>query len=134
MQIHSLNLKAETTDQMIAQLKQGLPADSFDQLGRRLNISDNALAKIVQINRRTLDRRRATGRFTTDESERVLRIAQVYDMAVEVFGSPQKAESWLKKPARGLGGKIPLEYADTNLGAYEVINLLGRIEYGIFPG
>ncbi|MBW2370473.1 MAG: DUF2384 domain-containing protein [Deltaproteobacteria bacterium] len=134
MQIHSLNLKAETTAQMITLLKQGLPADSFDHLRQQLNISDNALAKIAQIPKRTLDRRRVTGRLKTDESERVLRIAQVYDMAVEVFGSPKKAESWLKKPARGLGGKIPLEYVDTNLGAHEVIKLLGRIEYGIFPG
>lgn len=134
MQIHSLNLKAETTEQMISQLKQGLPADSFDRLCKRLNISSNALARIVQISKRTLDRRRATGRLTTDESERILRVAQVYDMAVEVFGSQKKAESWLKRPARGLGGKIPLEYADTNLGAHEVINLLGRIDQGIFPG
>jgi putative toxin-antitoxin system antitoxin component (TIGR02293 family) len=134
MQIRSINLKVETTDQMISCLKQGLPTDSFDQLRKRLNISGNALAKIVQIPKRTLDRRRATGRLTTDESERIVRIAQVYDMAVEVFGSQKKAENWLKKPARGLGGKIPLEYADTNLGAHEVINLLGRIDHGIFPG
>jgi uncharacterized protein (DUF2384 family) len=30
--------------------------------------------------------------------------------------------------------KIPLEYADTDLGAHEVINLLGRIGHGVFPG
>ncbi|MFH0729840.1 MAG: antitoxin Xre/MbcA/ParS toxin-binding domain-containing protein [Pseudomonadota bacterium] len=134
MRIHSLNLNAKTTDQMIAHLKQGLSTDTFDQLRQRLNISDNALSKIVQIPKRTLDRRRTSGRLNTDESERIFRIAQVNDMAVEVFGSQQKAESWLKKPARGLGGKIPLEYSDTNLGAREVINLLGRIEHGVFPG
>jgi putative toxin-antitoxin system antitoxin component (TIGR02293 family) len=134
MRIHSLNLNAKTTDQMIAHLKQGLSTDTFDQLRQRLNISDNALSKIVQIPKRTLDRRRTAGRLNTDESERIFRIAQVNDMAVEVFGSQQKAESWLKKPARGLGGKIPLEYSDTHLGAHEVIDLLGRIEHGVFPG
>ena len=134
MQIHSLNLKTKTTDQMINQLKEGFPADSLDRLRQQLNISDITLSKIVQIPKRTLDRRRMTGRLKPDESERVLRLAQVYDMAVEVFGGQKKAEGWLKKPARGLGGKIPLEYADTNLGAQEVITLLGRIEHGIFPG
>ena len=99
-----------------------------------MNISDNVLSKIVQIPKRTLDRRRQTGRLKTDESERILRLAQVYDMAFDVFGEQKKAESWLKKPARGLGGKIPLEYADTDLGAHEVINLLGRIDHGVFPG
>ncbi len=48
MQVQSLNIKAETTDHVIARLKQGLPADSFDQLRRSLNISDSALSRIVQ--------------------------------------------------------------------------------------
>lgn len=134
MQVHSLKLKAQTTDQMISQLKEGLPTDSFDRLREQLNVSDNTLANIVQIPKRTLDRRRATGRLKTDESERVLRLARVFDMAVDVLGNPKKAEGWLKKPARGLGGKIPLEYADTELGAHEVIALLGRIDHGVFPG
>ncbi len=134
MHVLSLNIKTDTTDQMIARLKEGLPAESFDRLRQRLNISDNALAKIVQIPKRTLDRRRQSGKLRTDESERIFRLARVYDMAESVFGNPKKAESWLKKPARGLGGKIPLEYADTDLGALEVINLLGRVEHGVFPG
>lgn len=134
MHIHSLNLKTDTVDQMITQLRQGLSTNSFEKLRQGLNLTDHALAKIVQIPKRTLDRRRAAGKFSTDESERVLRLAQVFDMAMEVFGTREKAESWLKKPARGLGGKIPLEYTDTQLGAHEVMLLLGRIEHGVFPG
>lgn len=134
MYIDAIAIQAENTDQLISQLKQGLSTDAFDMLKEHLNITDNALSKIVQIPQRTLNRRREKGRLRTDESERVLRLAQVCDMAFNVFGSRKKAESWLKKPARGLGGKIPLEYADTDLGAHEVINLLGRIDHGVFPG
>lgn len=134
MQLRCIDLKAETTDQLITKLKQGLPANAFDQLRQHLNVSDHALSQMVQISKRTLDRRRASGRLKTDESERVLRLAQVYDMAVAVFGDKKKAEGWLKKPARGIGGKTPLDYADTDPGAREVMNLLGRIEHGIFPG
>ncbi len=90
--------------------------------------------KIVQIPKRTLNRRRYDGRLRTDESERVLRIARVFDMALYVFEDEIEAETWLKSPARGLGYKIPLEYSDTEIGAHEVINLLGRIEHGVFPG
>lgn len=134
MHILSIDVKADNIDQLISQLKEGLSTDSFDKLKRRLNISDNVLSRIVQIPKRTLNRRREGGRLRTDESERILRLAQVYDMALDVFGSQKKAETWLKKPARGLGGKVPLEYADTDLGAHEVINLLGRIDHGVFPG
>ena len=134
MNIQSIGIQAKNTDDIISALKQGFPADSFDKLRDRLKVSDNLLSKIVQIPKRTLARRRQDGRLRTDESERVLRIARVYDKALDVLESEEAAENWLKKPARGLGYKIPLEYADTELDAQEVINLLGRIEYGVFPG
>ena len=134
MQVDALDINTESTDQLISLLKEGLPTDLFDKLKNRLNISENALAKIVQIPKRTLNRRRDKGKLKTDESERVLRLAQVYDMAVSVMGSDETAANWLKNPARGLGGHIPLEYVDTALGADEVIALLGRIDHGIFPG
>lgn len=73
-------------------------------------------------------------RHFTFESERILRIARVFDMALSVFGKLEKARRWLKHPARGLDGHIPMEYADTGLGAQEVIDLLGRIDHGVFPG
>lgn len=134
MNIQSIGIQAKNTDDIISALKQGFPADSFDKLRDRLKVSDNLLSKIVQIPKRTLTRRRQDGRLRTDESERVLRIARVYDKALDVLENEEAVENWLKKPARGLGYKIPLEYADTELGAQEVINLLGRIEHGVFPG
>ena len=134
MNVSSIGIQTKNIDEMIVILKQGLPADAFDKLRDRLKVSDNLLSNIVQISKRTLNRRRQDGRLRTDESERVLRIARVYDKAFEVFESEEAVEGWLKKPARGLGHKIPLEYSDTDLGAQEVVNLLGRIEHGVFPG
>jgi len=134
MNIESIGLQAENINELIGVLKQGIPANSFDKLRKRLNVSDNLLSRIVQIPKRTLTRRRRDGRLRTDESERVLRVANIYDKALEVFEDEGAVESWLKKPARGLGYRIPLEYADTGIGAQEVINLLGRIEHGVFPG
>jgi len=134
MYIESIGLQTKDINELIGLLKKGMPADSFDKLRKRLNVSDNLLSRIVQIPKRTLSRRRRDGRLRTDESERVLRVAKVYDMALAVFEDEAAVQSWLKKPARGLGYKIPLEYADTEPGAQEVINLLGRIEYGVFPG
>ena len=134
MRIATIDLKAENTSELIHQLKDGLTTETFDRLKQQLQVSDNQLCRIIQIPKRTLDRRRIKGRFKTDESERILRIARVFDMALSVFGKPEKARRWLKHPARGLDGQVPMEYADTGLGAQEVIDLLGRIDYGIFPG
>ena len=134
MNVSSIGIQTKNIDDMIVILKQGLPAEAFDKLRDRLHVSDNLLSNIVHISKRTLNRRRQDGRLKTDESERVLRIARVYDKALEVFESEEAVEGWLKKPARSLGHRVPLEYSDTDLGAQEVVNLLGRIEYGVFPG
>jgi putative toxin-antitoxin system antitoxin component (TIGR02293 family) len=134
MNVSSIGIQTKNVEEMIVILKQGLPVDAFDNLRDRLKVSDNLLSNIVQISKRTLNRRRQDGRLKTDESERIFRIARVYDMALDVFESEEAVVSWLKKPARGLGHKVPLEYSDTDLGAQEVVNLLGRIEHGVFLG
>ena len=97
-------------------------------------MSDNFLSQIVNIPKRTLTRRKQQGKLNADESEKVLRIARLYDRALEVFEDQHAAEKWLKEPARGLGEAIPLKYARTELGAQEVERLLIRIEHGVFPG
>ena len=76
--------------------------------------------------------RRKEGHLQTDESERLFRIAELYDRAIEVLGDQERAEAWLKEPKKALGMKTPLQYADTESGAREVENLLGRLEYGVF--
>ena len=52
--------------------------------------------------------------------------------AVEVMESEKDARRWLTSPQFGLGGAVPLEYAETEVGAREVEDLLGRIEFGVY--
>ncbi len=134
MHVQSIGIKSKNIDDLILKVKEGLPIGSFEKLRKRLGVSDNFLSQIVNIPKRTLTRRKQQGRLNPQESEKVLRIARLYDKALEVFEDEQAAEKWLKSPARGLGEVIPLIYAKTELGAQEVEKLLIRIEHGIFPG
>jgi putative toxin-antitoxin system antitoxin component (TIGR02293 family) len=52
--------------------------------------------------------------------------------AVEVFGSENKAMRWFISPNHALGGSCPGELAETAEGRQEVLDVLGRIEHGIF--
>jgi putative toxin-antitoxin system antitoxin component (TIGR02293 family) len=90
------------------------------------------LAGKLAISRSTLQRRKAAGRLTSHESDRVMRFARLLQLAVDLFGSADKARAWLKFPQRGLGGAIPLDYAETEIGAQEVEKLLGRIKYSVY--
>ena len=90
------------------------------------------LAAKLAISRSTLQRRKAAGRLSPDESDKVMRLSRLLEHATQVFGNVEKARTWLKFPQRGLGGAVPLDYAETEVGAREVENLLGRIEYSVY--
>ena len=77
-------------------------------------------------------RRKSKGKFTPEESERLLRLGTVFEQAVELFeGDRAAALRWLTAPRKALEGKTPLAYARTELGAREVEDLIGRLEHGV---
>ena len=127
-----IGITTRDNHEMIQFLKAGLPISSFTQLQHALEISGKRLAEVVNISPRTIHRRQKEGKLHTDESERVLRIAKLFDMARELMGDEQLARQWLKSPKRALAGKTPLDFADTEPGAQEVADLLGRLQHGVF--
>ena len=72
------------------------------------------------------------GRLGPAESDRVVRFARLMGKAVQVMESEDNARKWLTSPQVGLGGAAPLDYAESEMGAREVEDLLGRIEYGVY--
>jgi uncharacterized protein (DUF2384 family) len=48
------------------------------------------------------------------------------------LGSVDAAKGWMKTPNKSLAGQTPLEYRDTEPGARDVEDLLGRIGHGVF--
>ena len=128
----SIGLHPQNSAKLIAKIKEGLSVKAFNRLCKNLNISEKALAHTMNIALSTLARRKKTGRLTFEESERLYRIARLYDRAHEVFKDKEMARKWLKEPAWALGDVSPLEFAETELGAQEVDDLLGRIEHGVF--
>jgi putative toxin-antitoxin system antitoxin component (TIGR02293 family) len=79
----------------------------------------------------TLERRRKDKQpLTTDESDRLARVAKVFAFALEIFRDEAKVRRFLDSPHPMLDDKAPLEIAlATGLGADAVINLLGRAAY-----
>jgi putative toxin-antitoxin system antitoxin component (TIGR02293 family) len=62
----------------------------------------------------------------------VLRLSRVYAGALGLFGGDlRRARRWLSTPKVALGGGTPLGYSRVDVGAQEVVDLVGRIEHGI---
>jgi putative toxin-antitoxin system antitoxin component (TIGR02293 family) len=130
----SLGLSADCTDELIREVRKGLSFKALQSLSRESGISVPELASIIEIPDRTLARRKAAGRLARDESERLLRISSIFEKTLELFnGDVPEAVAWLRRPRRALADHTPLAYSGSELGAREVENLIGQLEYGVFP-
>jgi len=114
-------------------VREGVPVKSLLLLALRLDLQQAEISEKIGIAQRTLSRRNAeNSRLTPAESDRTVRLAQVYANAAETLGSGDKAAAWLKTPNRALRGGRPLDQVDTDPGVREVEDLLGRIAYGVY--
>lgn len=115
-----------------ARIEQGLPFRVFAELCDRLGLSQREFAELLRLSLSTLYRRKASGSFEPDESDRLWRYLHVYARALDVHGGEAAAREWLKAPVAALAGATPLVVAKDDPGVQRVLALLGRIEHGVF--
>jgi putative toxin-antitoxin system antitoxin component (TIGR02293 family) len=127
-----IHAKAKHPHELIRRIQKGLPFSELKGLQDKIDMPLEQLATKLSISRSTLQRRKIDGRLSPAESDKLMRFARLLEHATNVFGDVDKARAWLKFPQRGLGGAVPVEYAETEIGAREVDNLLGRIDYGVY--
>jgi putative toxin-antitoxin system antitoxin component (TIGR02293 family) len=114
-------------------IRDGLPFEVFDSLRNESKLSEEAIFKSLGIAKRTAARRKGqAARLKPSESEGALRLARVLAAAAEALGAKEKARQWLLTPNRALGGDKPIAMLDTGIGFQQVMDVLDRIEYGVF--
>ena len=83
--------------------------------------------------RRTLAHRMAKHQpLSKEESDKAVRVARITAMAEQVFGEPERAWRWLRKPKQRFDRKTPLEMLATDAGARLVEEMIVQIDYGMF--
>jgi putative toxin-antitoxin system antitoxin component (TIGR02293 family) len=117
---------------LINRVRDGLPMVEFHAMRDMLDLNEERLAALLGMSRATLHRRKKSGHLDRAESDRLVRYARLFWRAADTLGGPDGARSWLAAPAVAFHGELPLDYADTEIGAREVEALLGRIEHGVF--
>jgi putative toxin-antitoxin system antitoxin component (TIGR02293 family) len=122
----------ETTLSLASSVEKGLPVSALDKFAGRISPLDVRGFAHRVVPKPTLERRRKQKQhLTTDESDRLARIAKVFAFGLEVFRDEAKVRDFLNRPHPMLGDRIPLELAlATGPGADAVVNLLGRAAYG----
>ena len=89
------------------------------------------VAVVIGTSKRTLARRQREGRLEPLESDRLYRLARLFEQAMEVFEVEEDVRRWFRQPQWALGGQAPLRSTLTEPGAREVELLLQRIEHSV---
>lgn len=71
-------------------------------------------------------------RLNSQETERLIRAAKLYALAIEVMGGEEEARQWLRKPRPIFGGYSGLKLMQTESGASLVEETLCQIDAGYF--
>jgi putative toxin-antitoxin system antitoxin component (TIGR02293 family) len=123
--------KAETPLTLASSVEKGLPVSALDNLANHVSPHDARRFAYLVVSKPTLERRRRDKQLlTTEESDRLARVAKVFAFGIEVFRDEAKVRSFLERPHPMLDNRAPLAVAlATGLGADAVINLLGRAAY-----
>ena len=113
-------------------IREGLPFTSLEAVMEQFGLKREEVSWALDLPLRTLARRKQERRLSPGESDRLFRVVRIAVQAAEVLGGRKEASRWLHAPNRALGGQMPVELLDTDLGSRQVEDVLGRIEHGVF--
>ena len=127
-----LGLKTQDALELHDRVERGLSYEALERLRSALDLPLSRFGELLKIPPRTLARRREAKRLQPEESDRLLRMAKIVGLAIQLFeGGLDEARAWLLSPQQALGNTVPLDLATNDVGAREVENLIGRLEHGI---
>src|SRR5436305_8862861 len=115
--------KAKHPTELIRKIQKGLRFSELETLQTSIGMPFEQLAAKLCISRSTLQRRKAAGRLSPDESDKVLRFARLLEHATDDFGDIDKARAWLKHPRYVLSDAGALDHAEIVTGCREVNDL-----------
>lgn len=114
-------------------IRVGLPSKVITSVVKSSAVSEEVICKSLRIAKRTAARRKAnSARLKASESELIFRFSRVLVSAKEILGNKDKAREWLLTENTALNGERPIDLLDTGIGFEDVMDVLRRIEFGVY--
>ncbi len=117
---------------IVRSANQGVNSIIFTELVEISGINRNFLAEeVFDVSLKTMLRyQKEKKKLNPRNSEIALKLLNLLNKGMEIFGSIDTFISWLNKPAFGLGEQIPLKLLNTNTGIDLIEEELTRIAFG----
>lgn len=111
----------------------GFPIAVAQRVQKRLNLSNKQFSNMLSLSESTFQRRiKNKSSLSTGESEKVVDLSKIIAKGQDVFENDEDFKTWLNSPVLALGNKKPLDLLGSSIGRGEILNVLFRIEHGIF--
>lgn len=117
---------------IIQVIREGVPYSFFSLIQDYTPFTEHDWAKFLDLSTKSLQRYKQTSKiFKPTQSEKIMEMAEVTNVGLDVFGEMDKFKLWLDTPNFALGNIKPIELLSDSYGKEMVIAELTRINYGI---
>jgi putative toxin-antitoxin system antitoxin component (TIGR02293 family) len=118
---------------IIVAIRKGIPYSLFNLIQNYTPFSESDWANFLDISTKSLQRFRASAehQFKPIHSEKIIEMAEVTKVGLDVFGNIDKLKLWFNTPSYALGKLKPIELLKDSYGKEMVISELNRINHGI---
>jgi putative toxin-antitoxin system antitoxin component (TIGR02293 family) len=118
---------------MVQAIRKGIPFSLFKLIQLVTPFSIKDWAEYLGISGKSLVRySQQDKRFKPIHSEKIIELAEVSNLGLEVFQDSEKFKLWLETPNYALGNNKPFDLLKNSYGKAMVIAELTRVNYGIF--
>lgn len=130
------NVGSPRDDQdLIKQIRRGFSIGAIEKVRRSSGMQGDQIRMAIGVSPRTFARLKVAKekqRLKQDVSERLFRFSSIVVHSADTFGSVENACEWVLRENRALGGQRPIDMIDTAIGFHQVMDVLGRLEHGVF--
>jgi len=117
---------------IIKAIKAGIPYSFFELIQANSPFNESDWANFLDISTKSLQRYKVSAKdFRPSQSEKIIEMAEVIYMGLEVFSNMEKFKLWLETPSFALANMKPIDLLSDSYGKELVITELTSINYGI---
>ncbi|WP_348799395.1 type II RES/Xre toxin-antitoxin system antitoxin [Flavobacterium adhaerens] len=119
---------------IIHAIREGISYDLFRLIKEITPFNEDDWASFLGISTKSLQRNKIKEDFIFKplQSEKILELAEVTSLGINVFDSEEQFYLWLKTPLFALGNLQPIELLKDSYGKEMVVNELNKIDQGVF--
>ena len=114
------------------EIERGLPLSTLEAFSAYSGIAVKDLLEVVIPARTLKHRRQRQEPLNLDESDRLARVARMYELAVKVYGDREDGRKWLCGKKRRFDGRTALAMLNTEAGEHAVAEALIQLDEGMF--